>query len=68
MSTIGRADVDAAQAAPPLSPQDTVPSLREDLVVARGAAPGQFEVRVVARVHRSTGRRRPSRELTRIHA
>jgi hypothetical protein len=35
----------AAAPAAPLSRQDTVPNLREDLVVARGEAPGQFEVR-----------------------
>jgi len=48
MSELGRssdAQGQAAPAGPPLSRQDTVPNLREDLVVARGDAPGQFEVK-----------------------
>lgn len=47
MSDIGRTSDAQGPAAPPapLALQDTVPSLREDLVVARGAAPGQFEVK-----------------------
>jgi hypothetical protein len=44
-SNIGRTDAASPGLAPPLSLQDTVPNLREDLVVARGASPGQFEVR-----------------------
>ena len=47
MASIGRTEDarDQASPAPSLSAQETAPSLRDDLVVARGAAPGQFEVR-----------------------